>query len=247
MIRGRFKDNLNMGFKLDRVFFLLTCAYLVGVLCWLTIQYLKPPVNSQSAIAANEQEPNKISDTQFISYLLRSLAEIDAQTPTTPAPTNINPTNLNVATTTQELGQVVQMSQQPLPSPPQLSNNTVIAANSNSERIPIPPPPPTAQSLPQLSTVPVFEPQNNAPASNLPLPDNGATQTAVAPQNNALVGLLESGDRSAALFNIDGITQRVYLGESIGETGWILFSIANEQAVINRNGQIRYIYVGDQF
>jgi Tfp pilus assembly protein PilP len=65
--------------------------------------------------------------------------------------------------------------------------------------------------------------------------------------NHTLVGLLELGDRSAALFDVSGVTQRITVGEAIGASGWILVSVANQEAVIRRNGEVRSVYVGQKF
>jgi len=61
------------------------------------------------------------------------------------------------------------------------------------------------------------------------------------------VGVLELGDRSAALFDINGVSQRVYIGERIGNAGWSLVSVSNQEAVVRRNGEVRSIYIGQQF
>jgi Tfp pilus assembly protein PilP len=65
--------------------------------------------------------------------------------------------------------------------------------------------------------------------------------------NHTLVGLLELGDQSAALFDVSGVTQRITVGEAIGASGWILVSVANQEAVIRRNGEVRSVYVGQKF
>jgi Tfp pilus assembly protein PilP len=62
-----------------------------------------------------------------------------------------------------------------------------------------------------------------------------------------LVGLLESGENSAALFDVDGVTQRFKIGEAIGASGWTLVSVANQEAVVRRNGEVRSVYVGQKF
>jgi hypothetical protein len=70
----------------------------------------------------------------------------------------------------------------------------------------------------------------------------------VAPASiHALVGILELGARSAALFEINGVSQRVYIGERIGSSGWSLVSVSNEEAVVRRNGEVRSIYIGQRF
>ncbi len=62
-----------------------------------------------------------------------------------------------------------------------------------------------------------------------------------------LVGVLELGDRSAALFEVNGTSQRIYIGETIGSSGWSVVSIENEEVVVRRNGEVRSIYIGQQF
>jgi len=64
---------------------------------------------------------------------------------------------------------------------------------------------------------------------------------------HTLVGVLELGDRSAALFEIDGVARRVYVGESVGASGWMLVKVAEGEATMRRNGEIRSVFVGEQF
>lgn len=72
-----------------------------------------------------------------------------------------------------------------------------------------------------------------------------AVAIAVAP-SNTLEGLLELGNKSAALFKIDGVTRRINMGESIGSSGWTLVDVSNGEAVIRRNGEVRSIYAGQK-
>lgn len=72
-----------------------------------------------------------------------------------------------------------------------------------------------------------------------------ATAIAIAP-SNTLEGLLELGNKSAALFKIDGVTRRINMGESIGSSGWTLVDVSNGEAVIRRNGEVRSIYAGQK-
>jgi hypothetical protein len=64
---------------------------------------------------------------------------------------------------------------------------------------------------------------------------------------HTLVGVLELGDRSAALFEINGVARRVYVGESVGASGWMLVKVAEGEATMRRNGEIRSVFVGEQF
>jgi hypothetical protein len=58
---------------------------------------------------------------------------------------------------------------------------------------------------------------------------------------------MEQGDRSAALFNTAGVTRYIFVGEGIGDSGWTLVSVANQEAVIRRNGEVRSVYAGQSF
>jgi hypothetical protein len=61
-----------------------------------------------------------------------------------------------------------------------------------------------------------------------------------------LTGVVEMGDRSAVLFELNGVTQRIYLGETIGSTGWSLVEVSRDSAVLRRNGEVRTIGVGQK-
>ncbi|NJM74377.1 MAG: hypothetical protein HC862_32435 [Scytonema sp. RU_4_4] len=63
----------------------------------------------------------------------------------------------------------------------------------------------------------------------------------------SLERLLELGNKSAALFKMNGVTHRVELGEAIGSSGWTLVEFAHGKAIIRRNGEIRSIYTGQTF
>ena len=93
---------------------------------------------------------------------------------------------------------------------------------------------------------------------SLPAPAGPGAQPGTAPIPNPvpniaaastyeLVGVLELGEGSAALFNVNGTSQRVYVGETIGSSGWSIVSIASEEVVVRRNGEVRSIYIGQQF
>ena len=62
---------------------------------------------------------------------------------------------------------------------------------------------------------------------------------------HTLVGLLELGNSSAALFEIDGVTRRFSLGERVG--GWTLAEVKNGEALLRRDGAVRSVFVGQTF
>ncbi|TAE51162.1 MAG: hypothetical protein EAZ88_18810 [Oscillatoriales cyanobacterium] len=89
-----------------------------------------------------------------------------------------------------------------------------------------------------------------APAAgqSAPAPQQSAAAVTGAPASaQTLVGILELGDRSAALFEVDGVARRIYVGESIGASGWTLAEIKNQEAVIRKGGDVRSVFVGQKF
>ncbi|MEH1789618.1 MAG: hypothetical protein V7L23_29710 [Nostoc sp.] len=104
----------------------------------------------------------------------------------------------------------------------------------------------TPKPLPALPVVPLRDAL--APESEPTITQEQVyppTAIAEAP-SNTLEGLLELGNKSAALFKIDGVTRRINMGESIGSSGWTLVDVSNGEAVIRRNGEVRSIYAGQK-
>lgn len=105
--------------------------------------------------------------------------------------------------------------------------------------------------LPTLPVVPFRAAPPKLPTATAPITQQQAslptTPTPAAPApKHTLEGLLELGGKSAALFNFDGVTHRVNVGESIGSSGWTLVDVSNGEAIIRRNGEVRSIYTGQK-
>ncbi|MGD1807673.1 hypothetical protein ACP6PL_19860 [Dapis sp. BLCC M126] len=101
-----------------------------------------------------------------------------------------------------------------------------------------------AESQTETPTEPVSLPP--PPPAEIPVAETVVASQVQSPINT-LVGILELGERSAALFEIDGVARRIYVGESIGGSGWTLVKVANQEAVVRRNGEVRSVFVGQQF
>lgn len=151
-----------------------------------------------------------------------------------------------------------------LPPVPQVA----IATNAtNKKNIPVDQFPDSVYQQPTISPVRIPQPSpsvvNNPPIKNVqpatqpktkkteinsqPLKEAPAKLATITPTISVqLEGILESGDQSVALFNIDGSTRGVNLGENIGGTGWILIEISNGEAIIRRHGEKRSIYAGQR-
>jgi Tfp pilus assembly protein PilP len=131
----------------------------------------------------------------------------------------------------------------PSPSPsPQASAPTPSAAEVASAPEPeaIEPEAPEAmavESEPEIPSKPTLAPVQEAEPETEAMPAN----------IYALLGILQFGDRSAALFEVNGVPSRVNIGESIGSSGWTLVEVTDQQARIRRNGEVRDIFVGQQF
>lgn len=157
---------------------------------------------------------------QFLDYVNRSLDRIEEAT---------------------KAGRLAQQNQPEKPAP--APSQTVL------ERVYVPvyPPPQVITAQPNVviqqpsvpGIPPVTAPTVPAPATNVP--------NIAANSSYKLVGILELGDRSAALFEVNGSPRRIQVGEPIGDSGWTLVSVSNQEAIVRRNGEVRSIYVGQQF
>lgn len=220
------------GKLFDRMLLTITAVSLMGVGALL---WFNQPGNRFSLGRSTETAAQQ-SDEEFLAYLQRSLEVISGKVERG------------------EVGTSTVVGQAPsgvaVPAPPMLpplgAGGTVGSLGSGPvnviERVYIPYQ--TAQQPAPGATVPVpqpgvvLSPTSPAAPSQAPVAANPI---------HALVGILELGDRSAALFEINGVSQRVYIGERIGSNGWSLVSVSNEDVVIRRNGEVRSIFIGQRF
>jgi hypothetical protein len=64
----------------------------------------------------------------------------------------------------------------------------------------------------------------------------------------ALVKTTQTGARPEAVFQIDGRTQSVRVGQKIGTSNWSLLTVAKGEVILKRKGgEIRSVYVGQKF
>ncbi len=222
----------------DRLMLVTAIASIIAtaVVGWLNrqdIQQFVAVVTGQQpqTTATLTADPQVAADLQFINYVQRSLEVINSTAVKSnglPVATNPNADLSSVAVN----GNLAQPSTAP----------TVL------ERIYIPvyqPPqafymPPAAQ-LPAATTNPAQQPSSTA---GIPAPS--ASPSPSFTETVTLVGILELGSKSAVLFEVNGAPQRIYPGESIGNSGWTLVKITGQEAVIRRNGEVRSVYVGQK-
>lgn len=253
-------SNLNrnkiLTLSLDKILFTIACTYLMAVVFWLIGQgkIKLPGMTSPPESKTSQEKPLSAKDAQFIAYLQQSLDLLETKqkqvqpkvnsTPVQPVQKAVQvplppvpPTNLIVTAKNPQVIERIYIPVYPQQQTPVTVNPSISPQRAKVVKIP-PPPPVTSVPVTPPSTVPVLTTGGNVMANTPP-----TTPTV----NNMLVGLLEAGAQSSAIFTMNGTTQRVPLGEAIGSTGWTLQSVQGQQVTISRNGKTRYIGVGQGF
>jgi hypothetical protein len=218
-------DEENPRMPLDKVIFVIACVYLGWVVAWL-ISQKNAPISQNGTIYAEDQK--------FIAYLQSSLAIIDRQGQTSSPDPHPDPQNNPSPVAT-------------IPPPPP-ANLPVNNSPQIIERIYVPVYPQTPETAAKIAPVTPANPDISAP----PLPAapqvHRPTAAVIATNNqvkNTLVGVMDLGDRSSALFDNKGITTRISPGEFIN--GWTLVEVGSQQVILSRNGQTKVLEVGQSF
>lgn len=218
-----------VNWHFDKILFAVGSVYLAVVVGWLLSKdKLKLPFISKQASSPLVEPAKSTSsvNSQFTAYLERSLKAIDRRS---------------------------KAAQKTPPTPPTVAIPPAIVSSNQA------PPPQKPNTVIEKVYVPVY-PQNQAPypAASATNPQSSpSTQPTVSLNSNAasegnkagltLVGLLESGDRSSALFKMNDTTRRIEPGKVIGTSGWTLVSVQNQQAIVYANGKTRSLEVGQGF
>lgn len=193
------------------------------------------PLAVTAPAASPVEVPTVGSEVEFLEYLRRSLEVIAQNAPATPTTTTGVP-DVTVALNSSNAAGLPPIGSNALPSPSPAGGPSTPGAVNVIERVYVPYP----------STAAAVGTPTSGAATGTPTTGSGAV-AAVAANSHKLLGVLELGDRSAALFEIEEVPQRVYIGERIANSGWSLVSVANEEAVVRRNGEVRTLYIGQQF
>ncbi len=195
---------------------------------WLTLleKYRPAPTVTASSepATADQQSEQPAENADFLNYLQRALERLSqhSELPHSPAASpSVSP-----------IPSVVERVYVPIypTAPAQLPAATAPAPQT------------TAPRSAQIPARPASPPTASAPASSQAAVPNIGAET-----SHALIGVLELGERSAALFEVNGIPKRIEVGEQVGSSGWTLVSISNQEAIVRRNGEVRSIYVGQKF
>ena len=208
--------------NLDKILFATGSIYLIIVIfCLANKNTLKLPWISQSRNETKIEQDLKISnsDAKFINYMSKSLIAIERK---------IAAKKAEVARKDPKQTKIVERIYIPVSA---AENHPSQENHTNRLNVPAPPP---ISGKPRL-----FPPQTSSVSR----------QTASIKESNVshvLVGLLELGDNSVALFSINGDTHRIKIGQKIGKSGWVLIGAVDRQAKISRYGKIRLISTGEE-
>jgi len=186
------------------------------------------------------------ADQEFMAYLQQSLETlkqppVSPQTPTPGSPQTLGPTvAISQRSATRHANSL------PAGPPPPLSSTPSMVGTPPAEVSP-------SSTVVERYYYPVYPENGSAPPAvsqpptppTLPAPPAVPMVPSVTKHN--LVGILESGDRSSALFRWNDMTQKIQLGEAIGSSGWLLTSVVGQKAILSRQGKTRYLEVGQSF
>jgi hypothetical protein len=226
---------------------------------WTLIPGLTP-ATQVSANPATEPVPGTIApspnkDQQFLNYVGRSLDRIDRTTANrTPNAPSVVPTVPAAPSASPSASPTVVERYVPVYQPPLFGafTNKPTVPNTPIAAAPVPP----AASSPARAAAPARAASAPVPVPAAPAPTMTAAPSPVAAvpapnfdpnETHSIIGLLELGDRSAALLTVNGVPQRIEVGGKIGASGWQLVSVSNQAAIIQRNSEVRSVYVGQQF
>jgi len=221
-----------------------------------------PPANSKLATVPGAATPGTLPSISIsgappataglstaVNRIANALEQVAAQ-PGAPAPQVVvipPPAQVTVAPAPPTQVTVALPTVAGSPSPAAPVSGRAIAAAGNREPLAASPSPSESPQPKILARE--TEPAPAPPAQqSAPAPEQSAPAVSSAPTSaHTLVGILELGDRSAALFEVDGVARRIYVGESIGASGWTLAEIKNQEAVIRKGGDVRSVFVGQKF
>ena len=228
---------------LERVLLVVACSSaLVAAIMWTINHGIWLGKQSVSVKQVNSQN---ISDSKsFGEEIRRMLAEVTDKNRA--IATNPNGTiGSNIALMSAPL-----LSNMPLPVG---ANNPFGNVLQQPMYVPVYQPPalngtniPSPFALPPVTSNNALDVSNAAPNArqnqNPPL-----IQAAAPVPSYTLIGVLDLGDRSTAMFDINGSVQSIGVGKGIGNAGWILSRVSQQEITLKRGKEIKTVFVGQKF
>ncbi len=130
-------------------------------------------------------------------------------------------------------------------------SNPQLAGSFQPIYVPVYQPPTPANPAGLMPANTTASPTNSPPAPvQVPIPNNATVSppapVAIAP-TTTLVGILDIGDRSSAMFEMNGSVQSVLVGDRVAGSGWVLNRITQQEAILKRGNETKTLYVGQKF
>lgn len=255
---------------LDKIFLAIACVYSLTVFYFLASKFDFQFTQLLGDRTAKLSSPENSSDAemQFVNYMKKSLQAIDRKAQIQKKQTEVlaansesklsversilPPVNIPITPTTPSWQTAAALPMgATLPSPAAPTNRTLAQIPAFT-----PPPPPTPKKTPafkKTTQLPPPPPVHNYEPTSTSTPEAQPASTArvAASQPVAagytLIGLLDLGQQSAAMFETNDTTKQFWKGEVIGDTGWMLKSVSDRGVAIVRNGEVRSLSVGEKF
>ena len=204
---------------------------------------LAPPVT------ANNTQPVVNNSTGVVERIYIPVYQAPSPMRYAPPPTPAAPVAQSQVATNSQTSQseAVNTQTQPVqPSAQSGNGNQVAAVRPELKPLPVQSAPmnvrPPSAPIPGLPVAPL-----RTTSSPTNPPEQAYLQTPqVTAAAHTLAGLLELGEKSAALFESEGITRRINMGETIGSSGWTLVEVAKGEAIVRRNGEVRSVFPGQK-
>ena len=211
----------NKIFKyVDKVFFVFSLFYLFFIIFWIN-----RPVHLKYSISNHKYQLSNISNSQFLFYLQQSLKVIKQNHKNEQTVVSSHP--------------IIERVYVPLYSSAKLANklSTLNAFSPTAKILPIPLP---TKNYIQVKSIPL-------PTVALPSSTKKYEDKAISESNIKLIGVLDSGSESIALFDIQGIIKRLKVGDAIADSGWLFQGVSQQKILISKQGSLRYIEIGQTF
>jgi hypothetical protein len=238
-----------------RVLFGMACVSLAGVgavtLSLIHQLYWSKPAATvvTAPVSTPQVDPATV---QFAQYLERAFESANRQAAAQPTPTVVSaaPTT---ETRRSASGQPVERIYVPVYQPQTPQARTVPASVAGAPRatgLPLPPPPQARVPARLPSAVQGYVPNRpSRPSTRLarpPLTTAVVPAPATSAPESTVIGVMELGDRSVAMIELNGATQRVSVGQTL-DSGWQLMQIADQKVIMQRGGEVRALTVGQKF
>ena len=225
---------------IDRLLVVFACSSaLIGAVMWTVnhgIWLGRQSVNV-AQVASKEIVPTKF----FGEEIRRMLLEVVDK-------------NRAIANTTGNIGNNMPLMAAPVIGSMPLSANPFANGVQQPMYVPVYQPPALGNSgnSPSPLALPPATANNSVDVGNsvITTKPNAAvsTQFTAAPAPSyTLIGVLDLGDRSTAMLDINGSVQSIGLGKAISNTGWVLSRVSQQEIILKRGQETKTIFVGQKF